>query len=68
MPLSSNTNPEFSGAITMQGIKIIAGAGAPTLSAPKGSLYINTTATTTTTRLYINTTGSTTWTTFTTAA
>jgi len=57
MPLSSNTNPEFSGAITMQGIKIIAGAGAPTLSAPKGSLYINTTATTTTTRLYINTTG-----------
>lgn len=38
------------------------------LSAGKGSLYINTTATTTTTRLYINTDGATTWTNLTTAA
>jgi hypothetical protein len=44
------------------------GTGAPTFSAAKGSLYINTSATTTTTRLYINSSGSTTWTTFTTAA
>jgi hypothetical protein len=44
------------------------GNGAPTLAAAQGSLYINTTASTTTTRLYINTNGSTTWTTFTTAA
>ena len=41
------------------------GAGAPTFSAAKGTIYLNTTATTTTTRLYINTNGSTTWTYFT---
>lgn len=44
------------------------GAGVPTFSAPKGSEYTNTTATTTTTRKYINTDGGTTWTNFTTAA
>lgn len=44
------------------------GTGAPTLSAAKGSTYVNTTATTTTTRMYINTDGGTTWTNFTTAA
>jgi len=44
------------------------GTGAPTFSAAKGSIYVNTTATTTTTRLYINSSGSTTWTTFTAAA
>lgn len=47
---------------------IYAGSGAPSLSAPKGSLYVNTTATTTTTRLYINTNGTTGWTNFTSAA
>lgn len=54
--------------ITVGGAKVLTGSGAPTISAPKGSLYINLTATTTTTRLYINTDGSTTWTNFTTAA
>lgn len=49
-------------------VSVSSGSGVPTFAAPKGSLYINTTATTTTTRLYINTDGSTTWTTFTTAA
>ncbi len=46
------------------------GTGAPsgTVSAAKGSLYINTTATTTTSRLYINTDGATTWATFNTSA
>lgn len=44
------------------------GSGAPTMSAAKGSLYLNTTATTTTTRMYVNTSGSTTWTNLTTAA
>jgi hypothetical protein len=33
----------------------------PTLSAAKGSLYLNTTAVTFSTRLYINTNGSTGW-------
>jgi hypothetical protein len=37
------------------------GTGAPTFSAAKGSIYSNTTATTTTTRLYVNTDGGTGW-------
>jgi hypothetical protein len=45
------------------------GAGPPTgLTATKGTLYTNTTATTTTTRLYINTDGGTTWASFTASA
>ena len=40
---------------------LISGNGAPTVTAAKGSLYINLTATTTTTRLYINIDGGTTW-------
>jgi hypothetical protein len=47
---------------------LFCGTGAPTLTAAKGSLYVRTDATTTTTRLYINTDGAATWTTFTTAA
>lgn len=57
--LQLGQNPDFA---------IVLGTGAPTASAPKGSLYIRTDATTTTTRMYINTNGSTTWTNFTTAA
>lgn len=46
------------------------GTGTPagTVSAAKGSLYINTAGASTTTRLYINTDGATSWTYFTTAA
>ena len=47
---------------------VCAGTGAPTFSAPKGTLYINLTGSTTATRLYVNTNGSTTWTNFTSAA
>lgn len=43
------------------------GSGAPTLSAAQGSLYINTTGSTTATRLYVNTNGTTGWTNFTSA-
>lgn len=64
-PSSSNLNVIKA---TIGGIDILTGSGAPTMSAPKGSLYINTAATTTTTRLYINTNGTTGWTNFTTAA
>ena len=41
--------------------EIQTGSGAPAHSAPKGTLYIRTDATGTTSRLYINTDGSTTW-------
>lgn len=44
------------------------GSGAPTISAPKGSLYLRTDGSSTSTRLYVNTDGATTWTNVTTAA
>jgi hypothetical protein len=44
------------------------GSGVPTLTAPKGSLYLRTDGSSTSTRLYVNTNGSTTWTAVTTAA
>lgn len=47
---------------------ILCGTGAPTFTAPKGSLFINLTGSSTITRLYVNTTGSTTWTPFTAGA
>lgn len=47
---------------------IFFGTGAPSFSAAQGSLYVNTTASTATTRLYVNTTGSTTWANFTASA
>jgi hypothetical protein len=50
------------------GIGIYVGSGAPTFTASQGSLYINTTASTTTTRFYINTNGGTTWAYFTASA
>lgn len=44
------------------------GSGAPTLTAPKGSLYLRTDGSSTSTRAYINTDGAATWTAITTAA
>ena len=38
------------------------GSGAPSVSAPQGSLYLRTDGSSGTTRMYVNTTGSTTWT------
>jgi len=46
----------------------LVGSGAPTMTAPKGSLYVRTDGSSTSTRMYINTDGGTTWTNFTTAA
>ena len=47
---------------------IYIGSGAPTITANKGSLYIRTDGSSTSTRMYINTTGLAVWTNFTTAA
>lgn len=55
-------------AFSVDGVTISAGAGAPSFTAPKGSLYLNTTGSSTSTRAYINTDGGTTWTAITTAA
>lgn len=61
---SRNYDPGMSGV----GTGIRAGAGAPTESAPKGTIYVNLTGSSTATRMYVNTDGATTWTSFTTAA
>lgn len=58
----------YDAAIMALGIAISAGSGAPTYSAPKGSLYVRTDGSSTSTRMYINTDGATTWTNVTTAA
>jgi len=50
------------------GLVILSGSGAPTMEAPKGSLYLRTDGSSTNDRAYINTDGSTTWTSITTAA
>lgn len=52
------------------GLQFTAGSGVPTFGAPKGSLYMNTAAGSSFTRLYINTsaTGASIWTAFTTLA
>ncbi len=53
---------------TTTNLGIFFGTGAPSFAAGQGSIYSNTTATTTTTRVYINQDGSTTWTALTAAA
>lgn len=71
----TGTAPPAAGANTA-GIKLSStanlgvffGAGAPTFTAAQGSIYINTTGSSTSTRLYVNTTGSTTWASFTSSA
>ena len=60
-------NPTPAISFGLAGYGIYFGSGAPTISAIKGSLYINTTGTTTATRMYINN-GTTTWVAFTTAS
>jgi len=52
----------------MADIEILSGSGAPTMAAPKGSLYLRTDGSGTTNRAYINTDGGTTWTAITTSA
>lgn len=49
-------------------IQVRWGSGAPTIAAPKGSLYMRTDGTTTNDRMYVNTDASTTWTALTTVA
>jgi hypothetical protein len=50
------------------GVRIISGTGAPTATAPQGSLYLRTDGSSVATRLYVNTTGANIWTAVSTAA
>lgn len=47
---------------------VFSGAGAPTITAPQGSLYLRTDGSASNNRAYINTDGGTTWTSIATAA
>ena len=49
-------------------IGVYFGSGAPTITAAKGSIYLRSDGSSTSTRLYVNTDGATTWTNVTTAA
>jgi len=71
--ISCNTDVNLTtagtGFVLQEGPKILAGSGAPAaVTAPKGSLYLNTAGSATNDRAYINTDGGTTWTAITTAA
>lgn len=68
MAVASASNANFNGKITLQGVTVEAGTGAPAHTAAKGSLYIRLDGSSTSTRMYVNTDGGTTWTNFTTAA
>lgn len=63
----------FTGDVTatttlgVNGVTITVGAGVPSASAAKGSLYLNTTGSSTATRLYVNN-GTTNWVAITTAS
>lgn len=59
---------QVSGTNGLLTVGIYAGAGAPTFAASQGSLYLNTTGSSSSTRAYINSTGSTTWVAITTAS
>lgn len=64
--LKINSDTPFQTAATQP--SVLAGSGAPTLTANKGSIYTNVTASTTTTRVYVNTDGAATWASFTASA
>lgn len=55
-------------ALAAMGVGISAGSGAPTHSAPQGSIYLNKTGSSSSTRIYVNSDGSTTWVAVTTAS
>jgi hypothetical protein len=61
-----NTAPAL--AMGSAALGVYFGSGAPTISAPQGSLYMRTDGSSTSTRLYVNTNGTTGWTNVTTAA
>ena len=55
-------------AMMEQGTSLFSGAGAPSFTANKGSIYVNLTGSSSSTRMYINSDGATTWVSVTTSA
>ena len=67
MAQPNGLNPSFEN-VTLGGIKVTTGSGAPSASDPKGSLYVRTDGSSSSTRLYIATDAAGTWTPVTTTA
>lgn len=67
--LNTNKNVTIGGGatLTLNGVQILVGSGAPTASAAQGSLYLRTDGSSTSTRLYVSA-GGTTWVAVTTAS
>ncbi len=65
--ISTTGNTSVSSGLTVGGVQILVGAGVPGMSAAKGSLYLNTTGSSASTRLYVNN-GTTNWVAVTTAS
>ena len=61
MAISSSTNAVFEGKIVVQKVSLEAGAGAPSHAAAKGSLYIRTDGSSTSTRVYVCSVATGTW-------
>jgi hypothetical protein len=59
---------QYEPALQALNVGFAAGTGAPSYSAPKGSLYIRTDGSSSTTRLYVNSDGATSWVAVTTAS
>jgi hypothetical protein len=68
MAVSNGINPSFVGPVTVMGVQFLAGSGAPSASVPKGSFYLRTDGSSSSTRMYIATDAVGTWTAVTTAA
>lgn len=60
-------NTLLTDGVAVSGVNVTAGAGVPSFSSTKGSLYLNTTGSSTSTRLYVNN-GTTNWVAITTAS
>ena len=62
MAVANSINPEFKGGVRLGGdVAVTAGSGAPTHAAAKGSLYIRTDGSSTSTRVYVCSVASGTW-------
>lgn len=79
MPDLQQTQPPLNEPVTAGGVKSITlgggaaptlcfGSGAPTITAAKGSFYLNTTGSSSSTRLFVNSDGAATWVAVTTAS
>lgn len=68
MALSSATNLIVDSGATIGGVQILVGSGAPSMAAPKGSLYVRTDGSSSSTRLYVCSVASGTWVNVTTAS